>query len=494
MHTASLSLLIAAVQAYVNQRGPKLTADLSNWQGQDLGGATAEPGFVRDDSVQVMRRGGDMGETQRLWRVGWGAALLCACGILWLASQTFMLKAKTAQTDASNVAGLYPWLSLPPVTFEELLDIGSTYASDEPEQALESRGMKRAKPGKLALVALSSSLALDPGSNIRALLERNMKLPGGGLGMSRQLVQQLLHFGLQDLTPLSFRYAQLRQALRNPDENVSNLLEVPAPCWYLKHSCLDTGGLHCFQDLAECFKFWRTVPPSTRYRFVAQAEVQRRLFLGDQKMTVRAWVVSLSGGRSFLHRELLLFGEEDRQLAEGDKQHSVCLRGTSWEHCHEVWSKIREMLETFLGAVAQRTAEPAQGDKDQVEPQGFWETLLEGRLPDWLGRWFGQSETKAAGALQYNLLTADFTVDEDLRPWLVAMNPGVELRCAPDDDVEDDDGLRAEILEDALTLFLDPLLNFLPPGKVGKTGRKKNGKHRFIELSRVTSKPSPRQR
>lgn len=472
-----------------------LTVDLSDWHAEaKIGNLTEQPASLHELAVNVstsdrlVRR--DTGGILRIQRIAKLVGLAFASVIGLLAVQGLVAAFWTfwvpdfEDTDGQRAA--YPW---PSVLMKDVFRAGPTYRLNWRsglQKACGERGMSPLKPtsSEISLFSFLVPATLQGKPTPRAIMERHNGVPPGCLGGKRALWIHLGANGLEDLSPTTFlNPAALRKALQLHAQVPPSMA---AGLWFLKHSSMDRNeGVTCFKGARDLLNYWETsVPKAERLRYVAQAEVQRPLLLNERKLMLRAYVVTLPNGRCFLNRELLLKCHPrpyDPETADPEVQIISCtqyegvtaIRGTDWPEYHKVWPKICRMLKACLGPKAM-VGGKALANSALPEPKRDFFGRVED-LIDWL-----RGKTKA-GALLYNLIGVDIIVDQDLRCWLIEMNPGPQMGIDEKEGLASE--LRANVMEDLCALLVDPLLRMAQRASKSKTGR-------WASLSRTNFAPA----
>mmetsp|Transcript_43872 Transcript_43872/g.103757 ORF Transcript_43872/g.103757 Transcript_43872/m.103757 type:complete len:673 (-) Transcript_43872:60-2078(-) len=273
--------------------------------------------------------------------------------------------------------------------------------------------------------------------------------------------------------------------------------EVRDGLWFLKYAGRDkTTHARCFLGAEAILRYWELLPSEEQTRYVAQAEVSRPLLvaktdtlvrvercsdvsdvseavsiagscaspanssesvssLDGHKVTIRAYVLLLEGGRCFLHRELLLHmhAQPYSMSDSSPSRHVLChskhegvsvMRGSTWTSYEAVWPRLLDMMAATFGGFDHglMKSKKLEIDTDYALPE-TWQSMFFGRDP--------------VDAVQYTLLGVDLIVDQDLRPWLIEINTSPNLAAKPIDTVGS--RIKAEVLEDFCTLVVDPLLH-----------------------------------
>ncbi|CAE7563311.1 unnamed protein product [Symbiodinium natans] len=390
----------------------------------------------------------------------------------------------------------YPWTNLP---ISDILKVGPTFVTNFQSglrQSFTSRGLLPGEPDEVALASFLIPAEAAGSKQPRAVLERHGGVPPGCLGGKRALALHLQRLKREALAPMTFLSPEALRKSLEPRVRFAGIVQGVVSearadgLWFLKHSTMDRNeGVTCFKGARELLKAWDKMKRKERSRYVAQAEVQRPLLMEGRKMVVRAYVITLPGGRCFMNRELLLKGHPmSYDPADPDPLRHVIscvkydgvvsMRGTSWTHYEKVWPKLAKMMTTVLGHLEGAGAVPfALRDDTMID-------LLCHRVvqkcQDVLDRmrWGRQ-----AGALLYNFMGADIIVDEDLRPWLIELNPGPAMGFDQRDPQATQ--LRAEVMEDLCELLLDPLLR-----SVQVATKSKEERARWSSLRKVPTSTS----
>ncbi|CAJ1359432.1 unnamed protein product [Effrenium voratum] len=419
-------------------------------------------GFERESPL--MRRAPPALSSSRLFWVAELLAIVVTVVLVLLAthlqvSQCLATK-KRQQEKSQKVA--YPWPSIP----AELLEVGPSFATNFQSglrQCLAARGLSPSPTfsGEVALVSFLIPAEAAGKTQPRALLERHNAVPPGCLGGKRALASHLQRLRLEALGPPTFLSPQSLRKCLEPRVRFAGLVEgvvseaTADGLWFLKHSTMDRNeGVICFKGATNMLAHWDKLPKSQRSRYVAQAEVPRPMLLEGRKMMVRAYVVTLPQGRCFLNRELLLKGHPqpyDSQDPDPLRHVISCVkydgvisaRGTLWPHYAKVWPKVSKMMTAVLGpaAVGHRKYPFSLRDDSMMDILCNHIAAQCQDLCSWL-RWGSK-----AGALLYNLMGVDIIVDQDdLRPWLIELNPGPAMGIDQRDPLATE--LRAEVMEE----------------------------------------------
>lgn len=396
----------------------------------------------------------------------------------------------------------YPWKSLP--STGEIMELGPTFATNFQsglKQSFLARGMSAATE-KVALVSFLIPAEAAGKTQPRAMLERHGRVPAGSLGGKRALARHLKYIRLESLAPMTFLSPwALRKSLEPRVKFVGVVQGVGSEAkaeglWFLKHSTMDRNeGVMCFKGVRNLLAHWDQLPKSQRGFYVAQAEVPRPMLMDGRKMMIRAYVITLPEGRCFMNRELLLKGHPrayDPKDADPLRHVISCVkydgvtsaRGTQWEHYEKVWPKISKMMTSILGPSAVGTGRLPFTLRDDSMIDLACHRISD-RYQD-LVSWFQWG--RKAGALLYNLLGVDIIVDQDLRPWLIELNPGPAMGIDQRDPLATQ--LRAEVMEDLCRLLLDPLLRSVQMTNKSEEQRSKWNSLRNIPVP--TSKASLR--
>ncbi|CAJ1359435.1 unnamed protein product [Effrenium voratum] len=460
------------------------TASVTSSQASASSSALGVLGFERESPL--MRRAPPALSSSRLFWVAELLAIVVTVVLVLLAthlqvSQCLATK-KRQQEKSQKVA--YPWPSIP----AELLEVGPSFATNFQSglrQCLAARGLSPSPTfsGEVALVSFLIPAEAAGKTQPRALLERHNAVPPGCLGGKRALASHLQRLRLEALGPPTFLSPQSLRKCLEPRVRFAGLVEgvvseaTADGLWFLKHSTMDRNeGVICFKGATNMLAHWDKLPKSQRSRYVAQAEVPRPMLLEGRKMMVRAYVVTLPQGRCFLNRELLLKGHPqpyDSQDPDPLRHVISCVkydgvisaRGTLWPHYAKVWPKVSKMMTAVLGpaAVGHRKYPFSLRDDSMMDILCNHIAAQCQDLCSWL-RWGSK-----AGALLYNLMGVDIIVDQDLRPWLIELNPGPAMGIDQRDPLATE--LRAEVMEDFCTLLLDPLLRSVQTAKKSEEER-----------------------
>ncbi|CAK9117010.1 unnamed protein product, partial [Durusdinium trenchii] len=379
------------------------------------------------------------------------------------------LALRKRQTDKALKLA-YPWRCLPSAV--DIMEIGPTYATNFQsglKQSFAARGLSP-EADRIALMSFLIPAEAAGKKQPRALIERHNRVPAGCLGGKRALAKHLKDIKLDTLAPMTFLSPlALRKALEPRVKFVGFVQGIVSDAraeglWFLKHSTMDRNeGVSCFKGVRNLLAHWDKMSRSQRVLYVAQAEVPRPMLMDGRKMMVRAYVITLPGGRCFMHRELLLKGHpQPYDPSDADPLRHVvsCVkydgvisgRGTEWPHYEKVWPKISKMMTAILGPSAVGNGRLPFTLRDDTMLDLVCHRIQD-RFQDiysWL-RW-----GRKAGALLYNLFGVDIIVDQDLRPWLIELNPGPAMGIDQRDPLATQ--LRADVMEDLCRLLLDPLL------------------------------------
>lgn len=419
---------------------------------------------VSSSSVSLIRRDAGLRKLQRMAEV---VGLALASLLALIAFQCLLATIGDCWTPdvgyKQDADEAYPWQSVPK---KDVKKVGPTYRLNWRsglQQACSERGMLPLEPtsSTTGLFSFLIPAVVEGKPARRAIVERHNGVPPGCLGGKRALWIHLCANDVEALAPKTFlRPLDLRKALEHSTADS----EVPPPVaeglWFLKHSNMDRNeGVSCFKGAENLLDHWEnSVPKADRLRYVAQVEVQRPLLLNDRKMMIRAYVVTIPAGRCFLNRELLLKCHPrpyDPETADAQVQIISCTqydgveaaRGTDWCKYHKVWSKISKMLKACLGP------KTMVGGKSLAEYDFAPDNDMASQLEDLVDRLRGNVK---AGTLKYNLIGVDIIVDEDLRCWLIEMNPGPQMGIDPKEGLASE--IRANVMEDLCALLVDPLL------------------------------------
>jgi len=251
------------------------------------------------------------------------------------------------------------------------------------------------------------------------------------------------------------------------------LVDVVEGLWFLKHSTRDNNtDVTCFKGALALLEHWcrPALSDTERGFYVAQAEVSRPMLLSGHKMMVRAYMLVLAGGQCFIHRELLLKGHpEQYDPTDPDPLRHVvsCVKydrvtsalGSSWPHYAEAWPQIRKLMAACMSA-----ADILGEDED-----GGWVDWISNAVASRIRRLSGS--TSEAGALQYEFYGADIIVDQDLRPWIIELNPAPTIEEEQRDPLATT--LRANVIEDLCALLVDPVLRAALAASASQTGDSK---------------------
>lgn len=390
----------------------------------------------------------------------------------------------------------YPWSSLP---ISDLLQVGPSFATNFQSglrQAFTSRGLSPVEPDQVALASFLIPAEAAGTRQPRAVLERHGGVPPGSLGAKRALALHLQRLKREALAPMTFLSPDALRKSLEPRVRFAGIVQGVVSearadgLWFLKHSTMDRNeGVTCYKGARELLKAWEKMKRKERGRYVAQAEVQHPFLMEGRKMVVRAYVITLPGGRCFMNRELLLKGHPmSYDPADPDPLRHVIscvkydgvvsMRGTGWTHYEKVWPKLAKMMTTVLSHVEGAGKVPFALPDDTLLDlfchrvvQKYQDVL------DWM-RWGSK-----AGALLYNFMGADIIVDEDLRPWLIELNPGPAMGFDQRDPQATQ--LRAEVMEDLCEFLLDPLLR-----SVQAATKSKEDRARWSSVRKVPMKTS----
>mmetsp|Transcript_61638 Transcript_61638/g.115246 ORF Transcript_61638/g.115246 Transcript_61638/m.115246 type:complete len:541 (+) Transcript_61638:62-1684(+) len=392
----------------------------------------------------------------------------------------------------------YPWPNLPPV--HDILQVGPSFATNFQSglrQAFIHRGLTPRLSDEMVLASFLIPAQATGSKKPRAILERHNGVPAGCLGGKRALAGHLQRLRREALAPTTFLSPQVLRKSLEPRVRFTGIVqgvisEAKADgLWFLKHSTMDRNeGVTCYKGVKELLKQWETMNRHERTRYVAQAEVQRPMLLDGHKMMIRAYVITLPEGRCFMNRELLLKGhpmpydpadpDPLRHVISCVKYDGVVsMRGTAWPPYDKVWPKIAKMMTAVLGAEAVGGGRLPFMLKDDTMIDHVCHRLSQKwqDFADWL-RW-----GRTAGALLYNFMGADIIVDEDLRPWLIELNPGPAMGFDQRDQAATK--LRAEVMEDLCELLVDPLLR-----SVQTAMKSKDDNERWASVRKVPMRAS----
>lgn len=445
-------------------------------------------------SPSMMRR-----EKPALARARWirtvetGALLLACLTVFFLAScliSSFTPSKQIPTKAAANRDTMYPWPAR--TSAKDILACGPTCAVNlncALKKSLADRGLNPVSGAhEQALVSFLVPAEAAGKTQPRAFLERSNSVPPGFLGGKRSLSMHLRRNQFDDLAPLTYLHpGTLRKVVEQSRQPPARRKGGLAPAtvnglWFLKHSTMDRNeGVMCFKDADELLVKWDKLPKEEQLRYVAQAEVPRPHLMQGRKMMVRAYVATLPGARVFLNRELLLKGHPkpyDAHDPDPQKQVISCVnypgvissRGTAWSEYPKIWPKLCAMMSALLGPSASfRNDQPFSS---QVRA-AFQDLVAYAQSPFVSGG--------KAGTLKYNLIGVDVIVDQDLRLWLIELNPGPAMGIDERDQLVTD--LRAEVFEDLSQLLVDPLLRAAK--KAAGTGGSKDA--RWSALHRVSN-------
>ncbi|CAE7938155.1 unnamed protein product, partial [Symbiodinium necroappetens] len=411
------------------------------------------------------------GDVPSLIWLGELAAVLITLGFVLVAvhlqvSECLGQRRKMAE-KAERLA--HPWSSLP---ISDLLQVGPSFATNFQSglrQAFTDRGLSPVEPDQVALASFLIPAEAAGTRQPRAVLERHGGVPPGSLGGKRALALHLQRLKREALAPMTFLSPDALRKSLEPRVRFAGIVQGVVSearadgLWFLKHSTMDRNeGVTCYKGARELLRAWEKMKRKERGRYVAQAEVQRPLLMEGRKMVVRAYVITLPGGRCFMNRELLLKGhpmsydptdpDPLRHVVSCVKYDGVVsMRGTGWTHYEKVWPKLAKMMTTVLSHVEGAGKVPFALPDDTLLDLFCHRVVQKYQdLLDWM-RWGSK-----AGALLYNFMGADIIVDEDLRPWLLELNPGPAMGFDQRDPQATQ--LRAEVMEDLCQFLLDPLL------------------------------------
>mmetsp|Transcript_16005 Transcript_16005/g.36655 ORF Transcript_16005/g.36655 Transcript_16005/m.36655 type:complete len:609 (+) Transcript_16005:94-1920(+) len=382
------------------------------------------------------------------------------------------------------------WLKLP--AEETLVSVGPTYhvnMRNSLGECLARRGLRPARKGATSLVAMYGG---PPPDRQRGILEMCFR---DTLSNKRTLAQHLVATSLTSYAPATFLSPAALRARLPPRAGTEGTAGSGRPTltedirdglWFLKHAGRDNNThVTCYVGAEDLLSHWESLAQEEGNKHVAQAEVSRPLLhrkpvegqrrdrmdsrseessepaeggetetADGHKVTIRAYVLLLEGGRCFIHRELLLkvhaesysvndASLEKHVLCHCKHQGVVALRGSTWSQYEAVWPRIYEMMAATFGAFDHEImkSRKLELDTDNVVPE-TWQSMFFGRDP--------------VDALQYTLLGVDLIVDRELRPWLIEINTSPNL--AP--ELKDVTGskIKAEVVEDFCQLVVDPLL------------------------------------
>ncbi|CAE7899287.1 unnamed protein product [Symbiodinium sp. KB8] len=423
------------------------------------------------------------GDVPSLIWLGELAAVLITLGFVLVAvhlqvSECLGQRRKMAE-KAERLA--HPWSSLP---ISDLLQVGPSFATNFQSglrQAFTDRGLSPVEPDQVALASFLIPAEAAGTRQPRAVLERHGGVPPGSLGGKRALALHLQRLKREALAPMTFLSPDALRKSLEPRVRFAGIVQGVVSearadgLWFLKHSTMDRNeGVTCYRGARELLRAWEKMKRKERGRYVAQAEVQRPLLMEGRKMVVRAYVITLPGGRCFMNRELLLKGhpmsydptdpDPLRHVVSCVKYDGVVsMRGTGWTHYEKVWPKLAKMMTTVLSHVEGAGTVPFALPDDTLLDLFCHRVVQKYQdLLDWM-RWGSK-----AGALLYNFMGADIIVDEDLRPWLLELNPGPAMGFDQRDPQATQ--LRAEVMEDLCQFLLDPLLRSVQAAAKSKEG------------------------
>eukprot|EP00434_Breviolum_minutum_P031214 symbB.v1.2.027605.t1/scaffold2843.1/size69054/3 len=386
----------------------------------------------------------------------------------------------------------YPWKSLPSAI--EIMDLGPTFASNFQsglKQSFSSRGMSSSTTEEVVLMSFLIPADAAGKTQPRAMLERYGRVPAGSLGGKRALAKHLKYIQRESLAPMTFLNPHLLRKSLEPRVKFQGVVqgvvsEAKAEgLWFLKHSTMDRNeGVMCFKGVRNLLAHWDKMPKAQRGFYVAQAEVPRPMLMDGRKMMIRAYVITLPEGRCFMNRELLLKGHPrayDPKDADPLRHVISCVkydgvtsaRGTEWQHYEKVWPKISKMMTAILGPSAVGTGRLPFTLRDDSMLDLVCHRISD-RCKDIYSylRW-----GRKAGVLPYNLLGVDIIVDQDLRPWLIELNPGPAMGIDQKDPLATK--LRADVMEDLCRLLLDPLLRSVQMSNKSEEQRLRPGQFFF---------------
>eukprot|EP01138_Halocafeteria_seosinensis_P000640 gb/GECG01000655.1/.p1 GENE.gb/GECG01000655.1/~~gb/GECG01000655.1/.p1 ORF type:complete len:1121 (+),score=146.60 gb/GECG01000655.1/:1-3363(+) len=251
--------------------------------------------------------------------------------------------------------------------------------------------------------------------------------------------------------------------LRLPGKHCLSNLWIVKPVYGM-----DGGGLRIFGDIGELKRFLQAVESD----WIVQKCIERPLLVNNRKISMRTWMLITDSFDVFVHRQPhFLISSEDYEmtgehLSDGETGYNRFVR-----RVHFTSTGLQQESNSFgveyLGNVLYLEDLRKHLEQDtEFSPESLERVLLprvRKILADTVRGCMAHLRQGIKGRRCFEILSADFAVDEDLRPWLLDIS---ENPCL-DTPTETHEALVEGMMQQAISLTVDPLY---PPQRHYKPG------------------------
>lgn len=242
-------------------------------------------------------------------------------------------------------------------------------------------------------------------------------------------------------------------ALRLPAKHCLGNLWIAKPAYGM-----DGTGLRIFNDIRQLKRFLQAVEND----WVVQKCIERPLLINNRKVSMRTWMLVTDSFDVFIHRQPhFLISSEDYEMtgehiADGETGYNRYVRRIHFTSS-SVQQESNNFGEQYLGNIMYLADMKKHLQQDTTIPPDSLESVLLPRvrkiLADSVRGCMMRLREGVKGRRCFEIFSADFVIDEDLRPWLIDIS---ENPCL-DTPTDTHEALVDGMIRQAVSLAIDPL-------------------------------------